>query len=267
MEISKKKKVFAVFNFVIVLAVIAWNYWSNTGAINGNTVGGLSDQYTNLFTPAGYAFAIWGLIFLGLIVLTANQLFLAFGDRENSETILQIGPWLSIANIGNGAWLWFWLNEQTGMSVVIMLLILFSLIQVILRTNMERWDAPVKLMATVWWPICLYSGWIAVATIANIAAWLAKMEWSPLLSELQWTVIMISVAGILNLFMIYTRNMREFAAVGIWSLLAIASRHWDEIPTLQWTAVFWAVLLIIATTAHAYKNRATNPMQKLFGRR
>ena len=257
------KKIYAVSNFLIVLAVIFWNYWSNTGIINGKTVGEVSDDYANLFTPAGYAFSIWGIIFLGLLVLTVYQLFLAFKEREYSDTILQIGPWLSIANLANAAWLWFWLTDQTGISVLIMLVILVALILVILRTNMERWDAPLKVIALVWWPICLYSGWIAVATIANISAWLAKMEWSAIFSEVQWTLIMISVAGILNLIMIYTRNMREFAAVGVWALIAISVRHWAEIPMIQWTALIWALVVSIAIMAHAYKNRETNPFRNV----
>jgi hypothetical protein len=259
----KKAKLYALSNFIIVLFIIFWNYWLNTGIINGNTVGDISDKYTNLFTPAGYAFAIWGVIFLGLLVLTINQLRLAFKEGESNETILQIGPWLSIANIGNAVWLWFWLHEEIGITVVVMLVILFSLIQVILRTNMERWDAPLKVIAFVWWPICLYSGWIAVATIANFSAWLAKMDWSPLFSETLWTVIMISVAGIVNLFMIYSRNMREFAAVGVWALIAIALRHWEVIPFIQWAAMLWVIVLIISISVHGFKNRKTNPIRKV----
>ena len=258
------KKVYAVINFVVVLAVVFWNYYSNTGNINGTTVGEMSDNYPNLFTPAGYAFAIWGIIFLGLIALTANQLYIAFKNREHSDTILQIGPWLTIANIANAVWLWFWLHEQAGISVLVMLVILFSLIMVILRTNMERWDAPLRVIALVWWPICLYSGWIAVATIANISAYLSSSNWSPIFTEVQWTVLMISIAGILNLAMIYLRNMREFASVGVWALIAIAVRHWDSMPTLQYTAAIWAVVLVVAIMIHAYKNRRTNPMQKAF---
>lgn len=256
------KKTYALLNTIVVLAVIFWNYWSNTGAINGHTVGEMSDKYANLFTPAGYAFAIWGLIFLELLVLVGSQLRMAFGNGANSESILQIGPWLTIANLGNAAWLWFWLHEQTGLSVLVMLVILFSLVQVILRLNMERWDAPLSVIATVWWPICLYSGWIAVATIANISAWLASMEWSAVFTEVQWTVIMISVAGLLNLMMIRTRNMREFASVGVWALVAIAVRHWDTMPVLQWTSLFWAVVLVVAILYHAYQNRHMGPFRR-----
>lgn len=257
------KKLYAVLNLLVILAVIFWNYWSNTGGINGKTVGELSSEYFNLFTPAGYAFSIWGVIFIGLIVLGVSQVKLAFSNAGHSESILQIGPWLIIANVGNAAWLWFWLNEQTGISVIVMLVILFSLIQIILRLNMERWDAPLKVIATVWWPICAYSGWIAVATIANIAAYLSKIEWEVFFSAEQWTVIMISIAGLLNLFMIYTRNMREFALVGVWAITAIAVRHWNEIPLLQWTSVSWVVILLIAVSVHGYKNRKTNPFKKM----
>lgn len=254
------KKFYSLLNTFVVFVLIYWNYWSNSGGINGKTVGELSDEYANLFTPAGYAFAIWGIIFIGLIVFSVNQLILAFKGGEHSESILQTGPWLTLANIGNGVWLWFWLQEQTGISVLVMLFILFSLIQVILRLNMERWDAPISVIVKVWWPICAYSGWIAVATIANVAAWLAKINWTGGLTEITWTVIMISVAGILNLVMIYTRSMREFALVGIWALLAIASRHWGEIALLQWISVFWAAVLAVAVFTHGMKNRQTNPL-------
>jgi len=256
------KKTYALINTVVVLAVIFWNYWSNTDAINGHTVGELSDKYANLFTPAGYAFTIWGLIFLGLLVLVGSQLRMAFGDGADSETILQIGPWLTIANLGNAAWLWFWLHEDIGVSVLIMLVILFSLMRIVLRLNMERWDAPGSLIATVWWPICVYSGWIAVATIANVSAWLESMHWSAVFSEVQWTVIMIGVAGLLNLIVLQTRNMREFASVGMWAIAAIAVKHWGKIPEIQWTCVLWMLVLGVATLRHAYKNRHLGPFRR-----
>jgi hypothetical protein len=198
-----------------------------------------------------------------LILLGMYQIKLAFWGGANSDSILKIGPWLTIANIGNALWLWFWLHEQTAVSVIIMLLILFSLIQIILRLNMENWDAPFSYIAFVWWPISIYSGWIAVATIANISALLAKLGWMAVFDEVQWTIIMISIAGLLNLFMIYTRNMREFAGVGVWALAAIAVRHFGERESIYNAAMFWVAILIISILVHALKNYRTNPLYKL----
>ena len=78
------KKFYSLLNTFVVFVLIYWNYWSNSGGINGKTVGELSDEYANLFTPAGYAFAIWGIIFIGLIVFSVNQLILAFKGGEHS---------------------------------------------------------------------------------------------------------------------------------------------------------------------------------------
>jgi hypothetical protein len=257
------KKIYAVLNSLLIAFVIFWNYWVNTGNLNGKTVGGLSAEYANLFTPAGYAFAIWGIIFIGLIVLAINQLWMAFGGKDDRGSIIKMGPWLLLTNLGNVAWLWFWLQEQTGMSVTVMLIILASLSMIVIRLDLENWDAPMSVIIMEWWPITVYFGWISVATIANISAWLAKLEWSWLLSELQWTLVMISIAATLNIIMVLTRNMREFAAVGIWALLAIAVRHWDSIEIIQWTCIFWIAVLVVLNSVHGFKNRKSNPFYKM----
>jgi hypothetical protein len=256
------KKFYAILNSILVIAVIVWNFYTNAASINGNTVGELSNKYDNLFTPAGYAFSIWGLIYLGLVAHCVYQLLCAFSKR-NDDFIVQIGPWLAFANLGNALWLWFWLQEDTLVSVFIMALILFSLIKIILNLNMEKWDAPLSTIAFVWWPICLYSGWITVATIANVAAYLSKIEWSPLLSETTWAILMISVATAINIFMILTRNMREFAAVGVWALIAIAVRHWNTLPLLQWFSLGCSFIILGFIAWHGYQNRKTNPVYRM----
>jgi len=253
------KKFYALANTLLIFAIIYWNYWVNTGNLNGKTVGGLSAEYANLFTPAGYAFAIWGIIFIALIVLGINQIRLAFFGGNHSDSILKMGPWLILTNLGNATWLWFWLNEQTGLSVLTMLVILYSLTMIVIRLDLENWDAPLSVIVTVWWPITIYFGWISVATIANISAWLAKLSWVWLLSDVHWTIVMISIAAILNIVMVLKRNMREFAAVGIWAITAITVRHWDQIALIQWVGIFWVGILGITVLVHAYKNRAYNP--------
>ncbi|TDN95181.1 hypothetical protein DET49_10264 [Salegentibacter sp. 24] len=261
------EKRLAVLNFMSVILIIAVSYISQTGIINDNTMGSLSVEYYNLFTPESYAFAIWGVIFFSLLAFSSYQLFQAFSAKKDLDFLRKTGYWFLIANLANAAWVVTWLFEYTGLSVLLMFLILFSLIKIILNTNMERWDAPLKILAFSWWPICLYSGWIAVATIANVSAYLAKIDWTaPFFGEKLWTVIMIVVTVFLNIAIIWRRNMREFAAVGVWALIAIYFRHFGEIPIIAYSALIGAITIFSNIIYHGWMNKETNPITRLFKR-
>ncbi len=258
------KKFYAVANFIVVVLSIAWNYLANTGLINNNTVGQVSNKYDNLLTPASYAFSIWGLIYLGLIGLSVFLIYRVFFSQKEDNFVMQIGPWLIFANLASMVWLIAWLNEKIGLSVLLMFIILISLIFIIIRTNMERWNAPLPIIAFIWWPIDLYSGWIAIASITNVATYLKLLDIQIFQNEIRWTIIMLIVATIVNFLIILLRNMREFAVVAIWAFLAIAVRHWGEIPEIRWTAMICAAILFVAISVHGYRNRETNPLNNLF---
>ncbi|WP_209402540.1 tryptophan-rich sensory protein [Pseudozobellia sp. WGM2] len=256
-------KKLSIINLCSVILVVLVNYLSQALRLNDTTIGEMSARYDNLFTPAGYAFAIWGLIYIGLFAFAIFQIKRAHQEDKETNFIVQTGYWFATVNLLNTAWVFAFLYDYIGISVLIMLGILYALIQIILKTNMERWDAPIGIIAFVWWPICIYSGWISVATIANVSAYLTKLGWNggPL-SEETWTIIMILAAVVINLLIILKRNMREFALVGVWALTAIFIRHETNIPSIAFTALGGAILLFIASGIHAFKNRATSPVEK-----
>lgn len=260
MEVLKKQQTLSILNVLAVLFAIGINYYSQLYTIHGNRVSDMSDEYNNLFTPAGYAFSIWGIIFIALLIFAGYQVYRTFAQKQTFNFISQTGLWFVLANVCNGLWVMVWLYDYTWLSVVIMLVILFSLIKIVVNTNMERWRAPSKTIVFGWWPISIYAGWIAVATIANIAAYLSKLGWDGgFLSPTNWTLVMIVIATLLNLVMIYTRGMREFAVVGAWALIAIYMRHQNSYELIATTALVGAVLILISTFGHAFMNRKINP--------
>ena len=235
-------KLLSIINLLAVFAIIYWNYYTVAVGFNGNDVGSLSDKYGNLFTPASYAFSIWAVIFLGLIAITVFMVKTAWSEKKESTWLLNIGWSLLIANIGNGIWTWAWLSEMTGLSVSIMFIILLSLLYTLHQTIQQpvhRWL--VRL------PIALYTGWISVAITANIAAHLNQFEWHPLLGEINWTLLMIVTATLINIYVVKWKGINAFGAVGAWALLAISLRHWELIPIIQLTALagFAAIVLSI----------------------
>lgn len=254
----------AIINMFSVITAIMTSYFSQAIGLNNNTISSLSAEYNNLFTPAGYAFSIWGIIYIGLLIFAIFQIYRSYTGQPKGVREFETGPWFFIANFANSLWVVAWLYEYTLISVLLMLLILGSLIALILKNDMERWDAPFKTIAYFWWPICLYSGWIAVATIANIAAYLSKIGWDGgFLNELQWAILMVVVATVINIAIIYTRNMREFALVGVWALIAIYVRHSDIESTLAYISLACALLIFLNISYHGFINRKTNPIYKM----
>ena len=250
------QKRLSVANIFALIVTIVLNYLSNTGIFNGNTMSTVSAAYQNLFTPAGYAFSIWGLIYLGLAAFVIYHAVVSFKSSQENNVVLKVGWWFVISCIANCAWVFAWLYDYTGLSVIIMIMLLFSLVMIILKTRMELDDLPMKQIAFVWWPFSLYAGWITVALIANFAAWLTKINWDGFgISSITWTIIMIIIAGIIYLLMTWQRNMREYALVGVWGLLAIAVANWTTEPSIVQSSIIISVILFVSSTVHAIRNR------------
>ena len=250
------QKRLSVANIFALIVTIVLNYLSNTGIFNGNTMSTVSAAYQNLFTPAGYAFSIWGLIYLGLAAFVIYHVVVSFKSSQENNVVLKVGWWFVISCIANCAWIFAWLYDYTGLSVIIMIMLLFSLMMIVLKTRMELDDLPMKQIAFVWWPFSLYAGWITVALIANIAAWLTKINWDGFgISAITWTIIMIIIAGIIYLLMTWQRNMREYALVGVWGLLAIAVANWTTEPSIVQSSIIISVILFVSSTVHAIRNR------------
>ena len=258
-----KQITYLIVNTVTLVVVLLVNYLSGTGAINGQSVGEVSAQYESLFTPAGYAFGIWGPIYLLLIAFVGYQWY-AWLKRKDDHELKKTGVWFALSNLVNSAWIYAWLHEYIGISVLLTSLLLVLLIVLMFRLRLETWDAPLRTIVFVWWPICIYLGWIIVATVANYAIFFIFLGWNKgVMSEEQWTIIMLVASAIIYLLLIVYRNMREAALVGTWAFVAIALKQWQANDFVAWTALIVAIILFLAVSYHGYKNKDTSPFVKL----
>lgn len=248
---------YPLLNTIAFLATLFVNYWVNSGALNGKTVGQISNQYDTLFTPAGYAFSIWGIIYLLIAGFIGYQWYnWATGKGYDAR---KSGLLLPLANVLNGLWVFAWISELTGLSVIVMVLLLFTLTELVVRLDMERWDAPTDVLVFVWWPIALYLGWIILATVANIAAFLTKMDWVVLFSPEVWTVVMIGIAASLYLYLIWTRNLREASVAGMWGLFAVYVKQQEAFPGIAYVALGACLVIGLFSAIQVYQNRRTLP--------
>lgn len=257
------KKILVFANIITLLATIIINYLSNTGIFNGNTASTVSHQYKNLFTPAGYAFSIWGIIYIGLIgfIVYQSKVFVKTESEkvyEEEEIVYEIGWLFAFSCLINCIWILTWLYDLIGISVVVMIVLLFTLFRIIVKTGMELQSASFKKIALVWWPFSIYTGWVTVALLANIAAYLTKLGWAGFTTQIHWTLIFIFIAAVINLYMTWFRNMREYAIAGAWGILAIGVANWSTESVIALTSLAVTLLLLFSSGLHAYKNQFIN---------
>lgn len=224
-ENMRPTRIFISFlNLIGFLAVIVSNTLAVLLPLNNKTTQALSDKYANLFVPAGLTFSIWGVIYILLGIYTVYQMVIAFKPAaQKRDFIDRIGIWFFISCIFNTGWIFAWHYEVMWLSLVIMLLLLASLLVIYLRLGTgRREDVSNNEKGLVHLNFSIYLGWITVATIANVTAFLVKYGWNRFgLDEQFWTVVVIAVGILITLGMIFIRNDIFHSLVVIWAFAGI----------------------------------------------
>jgi len=203
------------------IAVIAVNGAANALPIGGKTTGQVSAIYESLFTPAGFTFSIWSLIYFGLLLYVIVQ---ALPAQRCNETLATVGRWFLISCAFNAVWMFCWHYEQITLSMVMMLGILYSL------TRIYRTLGEAQLKGLLFWtvtlPFSIYVGWITVATIANISALQTALDLNDwLLSAESWTFVKLAVAGLAGAVIAIRKLDIAYVLVVAWAANGVAVKQ------------------------------------------
>jgi hypothetical protein len=210
---------------VAVVATIAINALANILPINGQTTGTISDKYPVLFTPAGYVFAIWSLIYLGLVAFAIWQALPA--QRDNPRLAAIRVPFL-VGSVANMVWIFFWHYEIIPVTELLMLTLLLSLIFIYARLGIGRVEVSRAERWFVHHPFSLYLGWITIATIANTTILLYDLGWNgEPLSPALWTALIIAVAALIAGWLSFSRGDVVYGSVVVWALVGVIVKQGD----------------------------------------
>lgn len=214
-----------------VLLAIASNALSNFYPPAGKNIGEVSNTtFANvLITPAGYAFAIWGLIYIGLI---AFSLYQALSSQRQSPAIAQTAWAIIGACLLQIAWVYAFLVSYFWLSVGLMAGILVCLIGAYLPTRSLRPTRPIRWLVQA--PISVYFGWITVAAVVNVSSALMislPPVWATASTgSVGLTIAMLVVSSAIAAAIALKYRDAAYPAVTVWALIAIAIRHPDIIP-------------------------------------
>jgi hypothetical protein len=230
-------------NILFFSIMIVMNYLANALPLNGKSTGALSDQYPNLFVPAGITFSIWGIIYLLLLIFSILQFLPKYADA-----VKKISPFI-LLNFGlNAVWIFVWHYEYVVLSVLVMLGLLYSLIQINKVLNQHSFE-----YAKVTFGI--YLGWICIATIANFTTLFVDIQWDAFsIPHEYWAIAMIAIGCVIVAVAMIKLN--PYLGISVcWAFLGIYLKRQADYPLIAYFAVSALVVLALFFLALQFKKR------------
>ncbi|WP_299036378.1 tryptophan-rich sensory protein [uncultured Pseudokineococcus sp.] len=209
---------------VLVSAVVALVVSTiGSGALGGTPIDEAADgalsATSSLVAPAGPAFSIWGVIYAGLLALGVWQLVAA---RPQDARQRAVGWWVVASLLLNAAWIVVVQAGSVGLSVLV-IAALAAVLGVVLarlsRTAPRGWLEALVVDGTAG----LYLGWVLVATVADVAAWLVQLGVGGLgLGESAWAVVVLAVATAVGVVVCLSTGRLAPALSLAWGLAWVA---------------------------------------------
>ena len=247
MSVKTNLPVYQVANTVAVVAALIFNMLANILPFNGVTTGQVSNSYPNLFTPPGYVFSIWGVIYVQAIVFMIYQ---ARSSQRKETYLARIGFFYLIAAVANLSWLllfhYSYSMPQLFITTLIpMTVLLVCLLSIYQRLSIGRSAVSRNQKLAVHLHISVYLGWISLAIIANVASVLNVLI--PGISEsiqALWAAILITIVLIVGSLMVFNRRDLAFGFVVIWASIGIALNR-VTMPLIFTTSILAIVVIVV----------------------
>lgn len=203
-----------IFNVFIYIAMVVVNITAQFGILNGATTAAISDRYTTLFTPAGFTFGIWMVIYVMLGIYVFYSLM-----YPNNPKLKAIAPLFMVSCIANILWIisWHYFTSFVSLIVILVLLVILMFIDKLsVNTNTLTKAA-----------FSIYLGWITVASIASAFVYMESIGKFQFDSTLM-IVLTIAALGVVNV-LVLTKGRNEanvpYILTLVWSTVGILTKH------------------------------------------
>jgi hypothetical protein len=232
-----------VLNLLTLVLTLTVNGLANALPINGRNTGEIANSFPIYFLPAGYVFAIWGLIYLFLVGFVIFQFLPTQADNPR---LARLGWGFVLSNLANAGWIVLFHYGQYLLAELVILALLVTLMGIYLRLEIGR--QPAKSGLERWLlliPFQIYLGWVSVAIIANTSQLLNSLGVAGQGGAAQaWFVAVTLVAVALGLAMAMRRGDPVFNLVLAWALIGIGVKQ-SATPLVMITAYAAAGLAVV----------------------
>ena len=230
--------------WVAWVAMVGFNGYAEVYHFNGTTVGGLAHKVDLWIMPAGYVFAIWGVIYIALAVWLFRFCLAGPSRKRLGFLPFTLSGILFVATCClNIAWLALWHMERNFWALVIILImtVLAWMLYALVRRDATKAGTPTAAKALDWIPLSIYASWLSVATLVN--AGYMVVAGHKVGNAVQGFATIIVVGALLAVAYLMNRHGKDwvFGLVVIWACLGIGIRIFSFAAAMG--------VLVIALTA------------------
>jgi hypothetical protein len=244
---------YGVLLCAVVMPLVA--SFSQRGAF-GPTNGAISDRYPTLLVAAGYAFSIWGPIFLLDLLFALWQV----RARAHDRVLQPVRPFAAAGFLFTASWMIVFTQQWFWPALAVMLLALGCMLRCALLLSQAPGAGWQRL------PLSLHAGWLSMATFLNIAQVIVAYRLLPTDNMLPWSLVLLALAAALLLAL--NQRMRGnlgYAGAALWGLAGVyvkqSAAPLPGAPAMAWAALAVAAVLAVQT-ALLLRSQRTAP----FGR-
>ena len=247
-ELMKSSLTLKITNAIFLFATIIINFLANYLPFNDISTGEVSAAYENPFTPAGFTFSIWGVIYFLLFIFIIYQ----FKSKKDTKVDFSTGPYFIIASIANCSWLYLWHQQLFLAAMVVILILALSLFQIFKKVEkIERFSTIDYISLKL--PFSIYTAWLSVASLANFMVLLVyfKNDWPKNFLTIAAAFCILTALFIAIKILDIYQNI-PFALVIIWALSGIISANTggqDQNMLIIITASISIIIIIFKTAA------------------
>jgi hypothetical protein len=183
--------------------------------------------------PAGYAFSIWGIIYIWLLIHAATGLFQRAEDPE-----WRAMRWPLTVSLGVGAsWIAVAQTSPVAATAQIWLMLIAALVALYRSPRVDRWRAQE--------PIALYAGWLTAASFVSIG--LIGAGHGILFGATGWGFAALAATLVFALTVQTTlARAPAYGGAVIWALIGIAVANGTSAPLMTAAALAGAGLMAVA---------------------
>ncbi|MBL7717592.1 MAG: hypothetical protein JNL72_02050 [Flavipsychrobacter sp.] len=230
-----------VWRWLALLSVLI-NVGFNYIYVSDGTMTTITDTYRTVFRPAGYAFSIWGIIYISWVIFCIYALLPAQLSNPGLERLSRPVILSSLLSI---AWIVAFTAGNITLSMpLIVAMLIVALLQLKNATDLVAGSSVSKWLVLL--PFSLYAAWLSVATIANTFIWVSYMGWQGTAGQEQiWGIALVVAAGIIGSEVALRFRNPFFPLVIAWASLALWVEQAAQFRSFGITCLTVAVVMVI----------------------